>query len=74
MFDVLFEDDLPQQPNGGLDCGVFMVIYAECLSYGHKVIATKFNINALRTRYDALLWDYGSENKKQMPLVMSNHP
>ncbi|PHT31323.1 hypothetical protein CQW23_27660 [Capsicum baccatum] len=59
MFDVLFEDDLPQQPSGSLDCGVFMVMYAECLSYGRKIIATEFDRNALRTRYVALLWDYG---------------
>ncbi|KAF3645887.1 hypothetical protein FXO38_19424 [Capsicum annuum] len=59
MFDVLFEDDLPQQPSGSLDCGVFMIMYAECLSYGHKVIATEFDPNALRIRYAALLWDYG---------------
>ncbi|PHT36268.1 hypothetical protein CQW23_23968 [Capsicum baccatum] len=55
MFDFLFEDDLPQQPSGSLDCGVFMVMYAECLSYGHKVIATEFDPNSLRTRYTALL-------------------
>ncbi|KAF3621700.1 hypothetical protein FXO38_31704 [Capsicum annuum] len=59
MFDILFEDDLPQQPSGSLDCGVFMVMYAEWLSYGHRVIATEFDPNALRTRYAALLWDYG---------------
>ncbi|PHT51952.1 hypothetical protein CQW23_06414 [Capsicum baccatum] len=59
MFDVLFQDDLPQQPSESLDCGVFMVMYAECLSYGHKVIASEFDPNALRTRYAALLWDYG---------------
>ncbi|PHT50304.1 hypothetical protein CQW23_10051 [Capsicum baccatum] len=59
MFDVLFQDDLPQQPNGSLDCGVFIVMYAECLSYGHKVIASEFDPNAFRTRYAALLWDYG---------------
>ncbi|KAF3638687.1 hypothetical protein FXO38_23115 [Capsicum annuum] len=59
MFDVLFEDDLPQQSSESLDCGVFMIMYAECLSYGHKVIATEFNPNALCTRYATLLWDYG---------------
>ncbi|PHT58694.1 hypothetical protein CQW23_01057 [Capsicum baccatum] len=45
MFDVLFEDDLPQQSSGSLDCGVFMVMYAECLSYGHEVIPTEFDPN-----------------------------
>ncbi|KAF3668175.1 hypothetical protein FXO37_09662 [Capsicum annuum] len=59
MFDVLFQDDLPQQPCGSLNCGVFMVMYAECLSYGHKVIASEFDPNALCTRYAALWWDYG---------------
>ncbi|KAF3660028.1 hypothetical protein FXO38_12327 [Capsicum annuum] len=59
MFDVLFQDDLPQQPSESLDYGVFMVMYAEWLSYGHKVIASEFDPNALRTRYAALLWDYG---------------
>ncbi|PHT41438.1 hypothetical protein CQW23_20292 [Capsicum baccatum] len=40
-----------------------MVTYAECLSYGHKVLANKFDPNTLRTRYAALLWEYGT--KKQ---------
>ncbi|PHT69947.1 hypothetical protein T459_25051 [Capsicum annuum] len=70
MFDVLFEDDLPQQPSGSLDCGVFMIMYAECLSYSHKVIVTEFDPNALRTRYAALLWDYGI--RKQEPNVTSD--
>ncbi|KAF3672735.1 hypothetical protein FXO37_07372 [Capsicum annuum] len=59
MFDVLFQESLPQQPSGSLDCGVYMVTYAECLSYGHKILANEFDPNALRTRYAALLWDYG---------------
>ncbi|PHU25750.1 hypothetical protein BC332_04082 [Capsicum chinense] len=63
MFDVLFQESLPQQPSGSLNCGVYMVTYAECLSYGHKVLANEFDPNALRTRYAALLWKYGT--KKQ---------
>ncbi|PHT46278.1 hypothetical protein CQW23_15436 [Capsicum baccatum] len=59
LFDVIFEENLPQQPSGSLDCGLFMVTYAECLSYGHKIIAIEFDPNALRTRYAVLLWDYG---------------
>ncbi|PHU23147.1 hypothetical protein BC332_08254 [Capsicum chinense] len=70
MFDVLFEDDLPQQPSESLDCGVFMIMYAECLSYGHKVIATEFDPNALCTRYAALLWDYGI--RKQVANAISD--
>ncbi|PHU30677.1 hypothetical protein BC332_02770 [Capsicum chinense] len=60
MFDVLFQENLPQQPSGSLDCGVYMVTYVECLSYGHKIFATKFDPNALRIRYAATLWDYGT--------------
>ncbi|PHU11270.1 hypothetical protein BC332_18200 [Capsicum chinense] len=63
LFDVIFEENLPQQPSGSLDCGLFMVTYAERLSYGHKVIAIEFDPNTLRTRYAALLWDY--EIRKQ---------
>ncbi|PHT35750.1 hypothetical protein CQW23_23450 [Capsicum baccatum] len=59
MFDVLFQESLPQQSSGSLDCGVYMVPYAECLSYGHKILMNEFDPNALRTRYAALLWDYG---------------
>ncbi|KAF3640906.1 hypothetical protein FXO37_23255 [Capsicum annuum] len=52
------------------DYGVFMVMYAKCLSYGHKVIATEFDPNALRTRYAALLWDY--EIRKQEANAISD--
>ncbi|PHU11359.1 hypothetical protein BC332_18289 [Capsicum chinense] len=59
LFEVLFEDNFPQQPSESLDCGLYIVTYAECLSYGHKVLSIEFDPNALRTRYAALLWDYG---------------
>ncbi|PHT46442.1 hypothetical protein CQW23_15600 [Capsicum baccatum] len=63
MFDVLFQKSLPQQSSGSLDCGVYMVTYAECLSYDHKILANAFDPNALRTRYAALLWDYGTRKQ-----------
>ncbi|KAF3638752.1 hypothetical protein FXO38_23076 [Capsicum annuum] len=58
MFDILFEENFPQQPSGSLDCRIYMVTYTECFSYGHKIVLTEFDPNALRTRYAALLWDY----------------
>ncbi|PHU13060.1 hypothetical protein BC332_19990 [Capsicum chinense] len=64
MFDVLLQENLPQQPSGSLDCGIDMVTYAECLSYGHKILATEFDPNALRTRYAATLWDYGTRKQE----------
>ncbi|KAF3614566.1 hypothetical protein FXO38_35591 [Capsicum annuum] len=74
VFDILFQDDLPQQPSGSLDYGVFMVMYAECLYYGHKVIEPEFDANALRTRYVVLLWDYGIRKQEANTIVMSKHP
>ncbi|PHT51350.1 hypothetical protein CQW23_11097 [Capsicum baccatum] len=63
MFYVLFQESLPQQPSGSLDYGVYMVTYAECLSYGHKIPTNEFDPNALRTRYVAILWDYGTRKQ-----------
>ncbi|KAF3615727.1 hypothetical protein FXO38_30390 [Capsicum annuum] len=63
MFDVLFQENLPQQLWEILDCGVYLLTYAECLSYGHKVLANEFDPNALRIRYAALLWDYGTRKQ-----------
>ncbi|PHT50314.1 hypothetical protein CQW23_10061 [Capsicum baccatum] len=60
MFDVLFEENLPQQSSESLDFDLYMVIYAKCLSYGHKVLSNEFDPNTLRTRYIALLWDHGT--------------
>ncbi|PHT30679.1 hypothetical protein CQW23_29724 [Capsicum baccatum] len=59
LFDVLFEDNLPQQSSESLDCGLYVITYTECLSYGHKVLSIEFDLNTLRTRYIALLWDNG---------------
>ncbi|PHT45049.1 hypothetical protein CQW23_14207 [Capsicum baccatum] len=63
MFDVLFQESFPQQSSEILNCGVYMVIYAECLFYGHKVLANEFDPNALHTRYAALLWEYGTRKQ-----------
>ncbi|XP_047256049.1 uncharacterized protein LOC124888801 [Capsicum annuum] len=49
VFDVLFQENLPQQPSESL-----------VPFYGHKVLANEFDPNALRIRYAALLWDYGN--------------
>ncbi|KAF3670270.1 hypothetical protein T459_07332 [Capsicum annuum] len=73
-FDVLFEDDLPQQPSGRWDCGVFMVMYAECLSYGHKVIPLSLTSTQFVQDMLHFYGTMGFEKKKQMQLVMSNHP
>ncbi|PHU12114.1 hypothetical protein BC332_19044 [Capsicum chinense] len=53
------KEGLPQQPSESLDCGLYMVTYAECLSYSQRFSSIEFNPDAFRTRYAALLWDYG---------------
>ncbi|PHU21310.1 hypothetical protein BC332_06417 [Capsicum chinense] len=73
-FDVLFEDDLPQQPSGSWDYGVFMVMYAECLSYDHKVIPLSLTPTHFFQDMPHFYGTMGFEKKKQMQLVMSNHP
>ncbi|KAM3340896.1 hypothetical protein P3S68_028531 [Capsicum galapagoense] len=64
LFDVSFMNDLPQQPSGSLDCGLYMVTYAEILTYGEGVPYVVFDPNLLRTRYASLLWDYGSRKEE----------
>ncbi|KAF3668278.1 hypothetical protein FXO38_04043 [Capsicum annuum] len=64
LFDVCFMDDLPQQPSGSLDCGLYMVKYAEILTYGEGVPYIVFDSDLLRTRYASLLWDYGSRKEE----------
>ncbi|PHU00872.1 hypothetical protein BC332_30659 [Capsicum chinense] len=73
IFNILFEDDLPQQLSGSLDYGVFMIMYAECLSYSHKVIATEFDPKHSEQDMLHFCGTMRSENKKQMSLVMSKH-
>ncbi|KAM3393900.1 hypothetical protein P3S68_002901 [Capsicum galapagoense] len=47
-----------------VDYGLYIVTYAECLYYGKRVPLIEFNPNILRTRYAALLWDYGMRKQE----------
>ncbi|PHU17430.1 hypothetical protein BC332_13125 [Capsicum chinense] len=58
MFDVLREFASTTK-----DCGLYMITYVECLSYGYKVHANEFDFNALHKRYAAFLWDYGTRKQ-----------
>ncbi|PHT86737.1 hypothetical protein T459_08843 [Capsicum annuum] len=58
-FDVHIVDGIVQQSSGMLDCGLFVVAYAEFLSDGHQIPSSKFDLKKYRTRYASLLWDYG---------------
>nr|XP_009793113.1 PREDICTED: uncharacterized protein LOC104240003 [Nicotiana sylvestris] len=57
--------EIPQQKEGSLDCGVFVVVFAEHISIEELSIPTEdlYDIDQHRRRYGALLWDYA--RKKQ---------
>nr|XP_033508564.1 uncharacterized protein LOC108942888 [Nicotiana tomentosiformis] len=57
-FDVVFISNLPQAKFGSMDCGLHVAAYAEYLSTFGLVPKTIFDVNLLRQRYGALLWDY----------------
>lgn len=43
------------------DCGIFMLAYAEYLSYGKGNPECMFDVEFLRSRYATLLWNYGQQ-------------
>ncbi|KAF3633851.1 hypothetical protein FXO37_26870 [Capsicum annuum] len=60
LFGVLVMENVPQQPSGSLDCGLDMVTYAECLTFGEGVSSVDFDPDLIRIRYASLLWDYAT--------------
>ncbi|KAM3291487.1 hypothetical protein P3S67_019776 [Capsicum chacoense] len=59
-FRVSIVENVPQQPSGSLNCGLYMVTYAECLTFGEAVLCIDFDPNLFRIRYALSLWDYGT--------------
>lgn len=43
-----------------MDCGLYMVTYVECLTFGEGVPSVNFDSDLIRIRYASLLWDYGT--------------
>ncbi|KAF3656720.1 hypothetical protein FXO38_14014 [Capsicum annuum] len=64
LFVVSVKEDLPQQLSGSLDCGLYMVTYAECLTFGEAIPSIDFDPDLIRIRYDSLLWNYGSRKEE----------
>ncbi|KAM3359680.1 hypothetical protein P3S68_019391 [Capsicum galapagoense] len=46
------------------DCGLYMLTYVECLTFGEDVPSVGFDPDLIRTRYALLLWDYGSTKEE----------
>ncbi|XP_069143855.1 uncharacterized protein [Solanum lycopersicum] len=59
-FEIVYVEDLPQQPTASLDCGVYVASYAEFLSE-RKDIPAVLDPEEIRLRYGALLWNYGNQ-------------
>ncbi|PHU28969.1 hypothetical protein BC332_01062 [Capsicum chinense] len=60
LFDVFLVENLPQQPNDNLDCDLYMMTYAECLTFGEGVPNVDFDLDLVRMRYASMLWHYGT--------------
>ncbi|PHU13956.1 hypothetical protein BC332_15161 [Capsicum chinense] len=58
LFDVEYVEGIAQQPIGSLDCGLFVVAYAEYLSDGLQVPNDGLDAGLLRKIHAALLWKY----------------
>ncbi|TMW80634.1 hypothetical protein EJD97_017565 [Solanum chilense] len=70
LFEIVFIDNIPQQTDDTLYCGIYMLAFAERLSYGQGNPSSTFDIIFLRSRYAALLWNYSK--KKQYNGAISN--
>ncbi|KAG5604341.1 hypothetical protein H5410_025833 [Solanum commersonii] len=57
----IFIDYVPQQTHGTLDCGIYMLAFAEYLSYEQGIPAGNLDASFLRSRYATLLWNYGQQ-------------
>ncbi|KAH0642464.1 hypothetical protein KY290_034053 [Solanum tuberosum] len=60
-FLVEYVQDIIQQGSDTLDCGLFVATFAEFLIDEIPIQSNNFRSNYLRSRYAALLWNYGSE-------------
>ncbi|PHT73002.1 hypothetical protein T459_23787 [Capsicum annuum] len=47
------------------DCGVYMMTYAQCLTFGECVSNIDFDLDLLRTRYASMLWHYGLRKEEE---------
>ncbi|KAF3676157.1 hypothetical protein FXO38_04438 [Capsicum annuum] len=65
LFNVYVVEDLPQQPSDSLDCGLYMVTYAECLTFEDLVSPVDFDPDLIRTRYASILWNYGMKKEEE---------
>ncbi|KAG5629586.1 hypothetical protein H5410_001303 [Solanum commersonii] len=51
----IYVNDMPRQPHGSLDCGLYISAYAEFLSDGNGISTGPFDPDFMRSRYATLL-------------------
>ncbi|MCD9641876.1 hypothetical protein HAX54_028357 [Datura stramonium] len=57
-FELIYVDNIPQQKSGSIDCGLFVIAYAEFLIGGEGIPNSSIDAELLRNRYASILWDY----------------
>ncbi|KAH0706252.1 hypothetical protein KY285_010758 [Solanum tuberosum] len=60
-FEIIFQSNIVQQSSGSMDCGLYSAAYAEYLTDGQSIPLANFDANLHRSRYGALLWNYGNQ-------------
>ena len=56
------------------DCGIYMLAFAEWLSYGQGNSSGAFDIMFLRARYATLLWNYAKQKQDNGAISESEAP
>ncbi|MCD9561017.1 hypothetical protein HAX54_019951 [Datura stramonium] len=59
--DESYMDKIQFEPLDVRKCDIYVATYAEYLSNGVDIYGIDFEANLHQSRYDALLWDYGSQ-------------
>ncbi|PHT42617.1 hypothetical protein CQW23_16642 [Capsicum baccatum] len=65
LFDVYVVEDLPQQPSDSWDCGIYMVTYAECLTFEDIVSPVDFDPDLIHIRYASIIWNYRMKKEEE---------
>ncbi|KAK6780517.1 hypothetical protein RDI58_022701 [Solanum bulbocastanum] len=63
-FEVEYAQDIMQQQSDSLDCGMYVVAFAEYLSDEINTPSISFQSDYLRNRYATRLWKYGMDKAK----------
>ncbi|KAH0635135.1 hypothetical protein KY284_037921 [Solanum tuberosum] len=64
-YDVTYVEDIPQQGSGDLDCGIYLLAFAEYLSEGEGIPVQYLDSKLHRIRYSALLWKYAAKKMEE---------